>query len=172
MDLAVQLIGCFGILASMISFQCKKHRSILFFRTLNEAIFALQYILLGAYTGAAMNVVGCVRNSVFSSQVQKNKKTTASTVLFCVLFVLSGIFMWQGPKSILIIVAKTLSTVAYGNKNPTVVRAITFLTCSSWLVYNCCVGSVAGVLCEAFTLVSIIIGIVRLDLLPRRKVEC
>ena len=74
MDLALQLIGCFGILASMISFQCKKHRSILFFRTLNEAIFALQYILLGAYTGAAMNVVGCVRNSVFSSQVQKNTK--------------------------------------------------------------------------------------------------
>ena len=172
MDLTIQLIGCIGIVASMISFQCKKHRSILLFRTLNEAIFALQYILLGAYTGAAMNLVGCVRNSVFSNQVKKGKKTTASTVVFCVLFIASGILMWQGPKSILIIVAKALSTVAYGNKNPTVVRAITFLTCSSWLVYNCCVGSVAGVLCEAFTLVSLIIGIVRLDLIPRRKVEC
>lgn len=172
MEMLIQLIGCFGILASMISFQCKKHNSILLFRTLNEAIFALQYILLGAYTGAAMNLVGCVRNTVFTSQVRKNKKTTASTVLFCALFIASGIMMWQGPKSILIIVAKALSTVAYGNKNPTVVRAITFLTCSSWLVYNCCVGSVAGVFCEAFTLVSIVVGIIRLDLLPRRKVEC
>ena len=172
MDLAVQLIGCFGILASMISFQCKKHNSILLFRTLNEAIFALQYILLGAYTGAAMNIVGGVRNTVFTEQVRRNKKTTVSTVLFCVLFVASGILMWQGPKSILIIVAKSLSTVAYGNKNPAVVRAITFFTCSSWLVYNCCVGSAAGVLCEAFTLVSLVIGIVRLDIMSPKKVKC
>ena len=167
MELITHLIGGLGIIASIISFQRKKHNSILFFRTLNEAIFALQFFMLGAYTGMAMNLIGCVRNSMFSKQVAKGKKTTALTFIFCALFFSLGLFTWQGPKSILIIVAKILSTVAYGNKNTTVVRTILFVTCSSWLIYNYCVFSIAGILCEAFTLVSLVIGIIRLDIAPR-----
>ena len=163
----VQIIGGIGILASLISFQCKKHNSILCFRTLNEAVFAIQYLMLGAYTGMAMNLIGCVRNIVFAKQLSKDKKTVASTVVFAVVFFIFGILTWQGMKSILIIVAKVLSTVAYGNKNTTVVRTIIFITCTSWLIYNYCVFSVAGVICEAFTLISLLIGIIRLDIMPR-----
>ncbi len=167
MDIIIQLIGALGIIASIISFQCKKHNNILFFRSLNEFIFAIQYFFLGAYTGMAMNLVGCVRNIIFTKQVLKNKKTVVSTVIFGVLFLVFGIITWQGAKSVLIIIAKVLSTIAYGNKNTTVVRTFLFITCTSWLIYNVCVLSIAGALCEAFTLVSLIIGIIRLDIVPR-----
>ena len=166
MDIVIQLIGGLGIIASIISFQCKKHDTILFFRTLNEAIFALQYFLLDAYTGMAMNLVGCVRNIIFTKQIMQNKKTTITTIIFGIMFLLFGIYTWQGIKSILIIMAKVLSTIAYSNKNTTIVRAILFITCSSWLIYNYCVFSIAGVLCEAFTLISLIIGVIRLDIIP------
>ncbi len=167
MDIIIQLIGVLGILASVISFQCKKHNSILIFRTMNEFIFAIQFLLLGAYTGMAMNLIGCVRNVIFTKQVSENKKTVASTVVFAILFFVLGIFTWQGKKSVLIIIAKILSTVAYSNKNTTVVRTVLFITCTSWLIYNYCVFSIAGVLCEAFTLVSLFIGMIRLDVMPR-----
>ena len=72
MDIIIQLIGGMGIIASIISFQCKKHNSILFFRTLNEAIFALQFFLLGAYTGMTMNLIGCVRNIIFTKHLSCN----------------------------------------------------------------------------------------------------
>lgn len=166
MDFIIQLIGGLGIIASIISFQCKKHNSILIFRTLNEGIFALQYFLLGAYTGMAMNLVGCIRNIIFTKQIMQNKKTTTTTIVFGILFLLFGIFTWQGIKSIIIIMAKMLSTIAYGNKNTTIVRAILFITCSSWLIYNYYVFSIAGVLCEGFTLISLIIGVIRLDVIP------
>lgn len=169
MEIFIQLIGGIGVLASVISFQQKKHNSILFFRTLNESFFALQYFLLGAYTGMTMNLIGCVRNILFSKQVEKGKKTTATASVFCVLFFALGMVAWQGPKSILIIVAKILSTIAYGNKNTTIVRSFIFVTSTSWLIYNYCVFSIAGVICEAFTLVSLIIGVIRLDIIPRLK---
>ena len=169
MEIFIQLIGGIGVLASVISFQRKKHNSILLFRTLNEAFFALQYFLLGAYTGMTMNLIGCVRNIIFSKQVEKDKKTTVTAVIFCVLFLVLGVLAWQGPKSILIIVAKILSTIAYGNKNTTVVRCLIFVTSTSWLIYNYCVFSIAGVICEAFTLVSLIVGVIRLDIIPRMK---
>lgn len=169
MDVIIQLIGGLGIIASIISFQCKKHNSILIFRTLNEGIFALQYFLLGAYTGMAMNLVGCIRNIIFTKQIMQNKKTTTTTIVFGILFLLFGIFTWQGIKSIIIIMAKMLSTIAYGNKNTTIVRAILFITCSSWLIYNYYVFSIAGMLCESFTLISLIIGVIRLDVIPLFK---
>ena len=108
-----------------------------------------------------------MRNAVFTKQISKDKKTTVSTVVFAVIFFVFGILTWQGMKSILIIVAKVLSTVAYGNKNTTVVRTIIFMTSASWLIYNYCVFSIAGVVCEALTLISLLIGIVRLDVAPR-----
>lgn len=166
MNIIVQLIGGLGIVASVISFQCKKHNSILFFRTLCEFIFAIQYFLLGAYTGMATNLIGCVRNVIFTKQVSKNKKTTVSTAVFSILFLVFGLVFWQGPISILIIVAKVLSTIAYGNKNTTFVRGVIFTTSVAWLTYDYCVLSIAGVLCEAFTLISLIVGIIRLDIIP------
>lgn len=166
MDIVIQLIGGFGILASIISFQCKKHNTILLFRTLNEFIFAVQYFLLGAYTGMIVNLVGCVRNIIFTKQISKNNKTTVSVIIFSITFVIFGLAVWQGPKSLLIIAAKVLSTLAYGNKNTTIVRSIIFVTSASWLIYNYCVFSIAGMLCEAFTLLSLIIGFIRLDIMP------
>ena len=166
MNIIIQLIGGLGIAASIISFQLKKHSRILFFRTLNELIFAIQYFLLGAYTGMIMNLIGCVRNIIFTKQISENKKTTVSSIVFSILFFVLGLVFRQGYKSILIITAKVLSTFAYGNKNTTLVRGVIFVTSISWLIYNYCVFSIAGMLCETFTLLSLIIGIVRLDIIP------
>ena len=173
MELITQGLGALGIIASIISFQCKKHKWILFFRTLNEFLFGVQYLLLGAYTGMMMNFVSCIRNIIFSQNVAKNRKNTVAMLLFSGIFVLFGVLTWAGPKSIFVMVAKILSSLAYGNKNTTIVRTIILLTSSSWLIYNYFVGSYAGVLCEIFTLGSLILGIIRLDLIPffRKKKE-
>ena len=169
MQIIIQAIGVLGIIASIIAFQTKKHNQILLFKTLNEFLFAIQYVLLGAYTGMAMNLVGCVRNIVFTKQVEKQKKTTLSSIIFSILFTVFGIATWGGAKSLLIIIAKVLSTIAYSNQNTTVVRVIIFITSISWLIYNICVFSVAGAFCEAFTIISIIAGMIRFDIVPYIK---
>ena len=117
----------------------------------------------------AMNLVGCVRNIIFTKQVEKGKKTIFSVILFSILFTAFGIVTWGGAKSLLIIVAKVLSTVAYSNKNTTVVRGIILITSISWLIYNVCVFSIAGILCEAFTLISLVVGMIRFDIIPYVK---
>ena len=169
MEILIQAFGFGGILAAVIAFQCKKHKTILFWRTMNEFLFAVQYLLLGAYTGMAMNLVGCVRNIIFSHNVQKQKNNLPFVLLFCLLFIGSGIYTWQGYASIFIIVAKLITTIAYGNRNTTIMRCCVLVTSSSWLVYNIFAGSQAGVLCEIFTLTSLVFGIIRLDILPRIK---
>lgn len=165
----IQGIGFCGILCSVISFQCKKHGKILFFRTMNELLFGIQYLLLGAYTGAAMNFIGCVRNILFSRQVEKEKSTILSRLIFSLLFLVFAIATWSGVKSILIGIAKVGSTVAYGCRNTIVMRLIILLTSTLWLMYNIGVGSWAGAICESFTILSIFVALFRIGRMKRRE---
>lgn len=163
-NVLVQGIGIIGIISSIISFQCAKHKKIIFFRTLNELLFGIQYMMLGAYTGMMMNFIGCIRNSIFSRLVEKNKSTLLAQICFSALFLFFIIITWAGAKSLLSGIAKVMSTIAYANPNPFFVRIIIFITSISWLVYNYIVGSYAGCACELFTLISIVIGIIRIDI--------
>jgi len=164
-------VGILGLGANFLSFQFKKHKQILFFRTVNEALFILQYFLLGAYSGGILNAVGCVRNIIFTKQVAAGKKTTVFQIIFCVIFTAFGILTFDGVKSIMLIFAKDLSTIAYGNKNTTVIRTVSFLTHICYLAYNLAVTSYEGAIADGVLLVSLIIGIIRFDILPRLKKE-
>lgn len=115
-NIIVQVIGYVGLIFSVIAFQCKEHNKVMCFKTANELIFAFQYVLLGAYTGCAMNLVGSTRNLIFAHRVKHEKSTFALQILFSIAFIVFGIFTWQGPISIMIIAAKIGTTIAYGIK--------------------------------------------------------
>ena len=165
----IQILGVIGLLASIVGFQTKKHKNLMACRTTNELSFGVQYVLLGAYTGAAMNFVGCVRNILFSHMVKKNKSTVPCRAVFSVLFCIFAYLTRDGLKSALIAVAKVVSTVAYGSSNLFFARVMILFTSMIWLTYNFIIKSYAGVLNEAMTIVSIIIGIIRIDIPQLQK---
>lgn len=169
MEIVIQIIGFCGLLANFISFQFKSHKNILLFRSINEGLFISQYFLLGAFSGAFLNIVGVIRNVIFTKQVAKEKSTTASTIIFSIIFTVFGLLTFDGVKSIMLIFAKVLSTVAYSNKNATIIRTVSFLTHIAYLFYNISVFSLAGALSDGILLVSLIIGIIRFDILPQIK---
>ncbi len=165
----VQGIGFMGIACSILAFQYKQYRPLVTLRAATELFFGIQYILLGAYSGAAMDFLGCFRNWVFLDCDKKGKSLRPWRILFSVIFVAATLLTWAGPKSLLSAVAKVASTVAYGSSNPRLIRFITLCSSSCWLIYNSLVFSLAGVLGEIITLTSVLIGIIRFDILPRAK---
>ncbi len=167
--LICQLIGFVGLSFAVFAFQCRSHTKIMIFRTLNELTFAVQYFLIGAYTGTAMNCVGSTRNLLFAALVAHKRSTLPFQILFSAFFLIFGIVTWQGPISAMVICAKVVTTVAFGIKNPKILRMLTLPTSCCWLFYNFYSQSLAGVLCELFTIVSILIAMIRLDFRKRPK---
>ncbi len=167
-NMLIQAIGYIGLIFAIIAFQCKIHKKVMIYRTLNEMFFAVQYFLLGSYTGVIMNLVGSVRNLTFAKYVETGKSTKALQVLFCIAFVVLGISTSKGLVSIMVILAKIITTIAYSMKNTTYVRLLTLPTNICWLVYNIVYSSSAGILCELFTISSIVTAIIRLDI-PRKS---
>ncbi len=163
MDIIIQLIGFVALAMSIIAFQFKKHGQILFCRTASELIFALQYILLGAWTAAIMDGFSVIRNSLYSHLVKKNRSTTPVIVAFSIFVVITGIVTFDGPISLLPIISKLLTTVSYGMKNERVLRIITVPSCIFWVIYNVFVGSIAGILSDSLALISLLIAMYKFD---------
>lgn len=163
-EIIIQLIGFLALGCSLLSFQFKKHNRILLFRTASELIFALQYILLGAWTAAIMDGISVVRNMLYTSLVKKNRSTTPVIVVFSIFVVATGLIALDGIISLLPIISKLLTTVSYGMKKEKWLRFITLPSCIFWIIYNGFVGSWAGILADSLTLVSLLIAIYKFDI--------
>ncbi len=161
---SAQIIGIVAIIVNFISFQFKEHKRIMLYRAANELLLALQYFLLGAYTGMAMNLVGVIRDIVFADMVKKEKSTIKARALFSTVFLIAGIFTFDGFKTVFSSGAKVVSTCLYGSSNTKIVRIGVLFTNLSWLVYDIAVKSFAGCFCDIVTIVSAVAAIIRFDI--------
>ena len=164
MDFLIQVIGFVGLATSILAFQFKKHRGIVLCKMSSELIFALQYILLGAWTAAVLDGISVIRNTLYTNFVKRGRSTAPVILGFCAFVVVTGIVTFDGWLSLLPIAAKLLTTISYGMKNEKLLRFITLPSCVMWSIYNLQVGSLGGALGDALTLISLLIGIYKFDI--------
>jgi len=191
-DILVQAIGFIAIAVNLIAVQFNKYSTIILFKTIGSLLFVLQYIFLGAWTGMVMDIIGCIRNIIFSSNVKNNRSNKIAVIVFSLLTAILGILTivltWDVGEikwtenirlattlmiiiSILSIIAKLLSTVAYSIKSPHTIRMLNIPSCSCWLVYNLVVFSIAGFVNEVMTMCSIVIAELRFRKKPNHDIS-
>ncbi len=169
MYIIAQIIGIIALVLAVISFQQKTHKYILAFQLAANFAFVLHFGLLGAYTGAILNAVALARSVVF---VNKGKAWADNRLwlwLFCVLSVAAGVVTWQNTLSVLPILGMVCTTAAFWIKTPKYVRLCALPSSPLWLVYNFVSSAWGGVLTEVINMASIVIAIIRLDILVEKK---
>lgn len=158
-----QLLGIIAFCLAIWSFQQNEHKKIVFLQLLANLCFTVHFYLIGAHTGALLNLIGFARSIVF---VCKDKKWASSNlwlVFFSLLCVAAGIYTWQGLLSVLPMLAMILTTIAFGINNPKLTRLFSFPSSPLWLIYNFFNQSYGGMLTECFNMGSILIGMLRFD---------
>ncbi len=158
-----QLLGVLGFIFSVISFQQNTQKRIVFMQFLANVSFTIHFYMIGAYTGSILNGIAIIRSFVYCFKDKKWASSNIWIVIFSVAFVVAGIYTWEGPLSILPMVAMVLSSISFGIKNPKLVRRIYFPCSPMWLIYNIAGSSIGGVMTESFAMISIIIGMLRFD---------
>lgn len=169
MYITAQIIGIIALTLAMISFQQKTHKYILAFQLASNVMFVFHFALLGAYTGAVLNLVAALRAVVFVNKGRAWADKKLWLYLFCILSVAVGIFTWENWASVLPIAGMVCGTVAFWIKTPKFVRLTVFPSSPLWLVYNLMNRSYAGVAAEIMNMASLIIAIIRFDI--KRKSE-
>lgn len=164
-----QIIGIAGLIFAIITFQNNSHKGILFYQIIATIFFTIHFSLIGAFTGAAMNLLGGARNAVFYHRDKKWANSKIWLYIFLTIYIIAGILTWKNIYSILPVTAMVVSTVGVWIKNPKLTRFIVLPTSPCWLIYNLVSSSYAGVLAEIFIFSSIIAAIIRFDFLKKGK---
>lgn len=168
----IQIIGFVGLLFFVLSFQQKVRNRILILMVFGQMIFLVHFILLGAWTAAGMNIIGMARTLVFRFREERKwAEWRLWPVVFIVLFILAGLFARESWIGILPVVAMSIETTGLWLKNLKRLRFINLFPHPFWFTYNYLKGSWAGVVCEIFVLSSIIIAIIRYDLIGRKEIK-
>ena len=158
MDFLIQGIGLLGAVFAFIAFQCKKHFAIMIIKTCSALCFVVQFALMKAYTGLAMNILGVVILITNAILVAKNVKTLPFVIIFSALCIGLGIYSWVSIASLLAIVGELIVTIACGIKNPQRVKYVHFFGSLCWLIYDSIYFSLGGIITEVFSIISIIIA--------------
>ena len=163
-----QGIGFIGMVLMFTAFQQNDKRKLLWIQASAGAVFTVHFLLLGAFTGMGMNLVAIPRNLIFARKPDK-KQQLVWTAVFIAAFVIFGILTWGSVFSLFPVIAMSLSTIVFSLKEPRYIRFLSLPISGFWITYNIISFSVAGVLTEAFVICSIMIAIVRFDILKRNQ---
>ena len=167
MFIAGQIVGIFAVLTFVLSYQFKKRKSIIAVNATSSFLYVLQYVLLGALEGAAIDVLSAV-STVAAHQKQKMPKILVVLIVIAIdgAMVLSGVLLYKDVFSLFPVAGAILQSTAFWINDEKYIRLVSFCGGPFWLVYNItshAYGAVAG---SILSLVSISVAIVRYDVLP------
>ena len=157
-----QFISIFGMVLTVLSFQLKTRKQILLFQTLGSSLWLLSYLLLGTWAGVYINAVFLIRNIIF--YFRKDKKWAQSILWLPIMIVASigaGALGYRVPWDLLPVAGAVIGTVSMYMSNENMLRVLKLGESPCWLVYNCSIPSVGGIICELCSLTSLIVGLIR-----------
>lgn len=161
--LLVQLIGFIAVLGAFFMFLANNRHMMLRIHVLSSLLWALHYFLLGAPTGAAVNILRAGRDYAFDRY--RNLKWIYPISLG--LLVLVAILSWHDWTSIFPIIATVIGTTALWQKSPRKIRYFSLFVPPFWFAYNVTNGSIAGMVNDLIIFSSVVVGIYRFDVHPK-----
>lgn len=162
-NIIAQILGFGGVYMLFTLYQQKERKKLLYRKLCADVLWGVHYLFLGAWAGAIPNLVGIARESVFMNSGKKWANSLAWPILFIAVSWCLTIASWRSAISLLPMCASTLVTISLWVKSPKFTRLLSVPVCVSFIIYDCFVGSYAGIINESISLVSIIISFFKND---------
>lgn len=161
--LVAQLVGVVGLVLLIAAFQTNTRKKMLRIQMASALAWTIHFLLLGAYTGAAMNVVTTVRNVMF---VRFRKKQWAFWVMVAGIVIVTAL-TFKNWTSLLPAIACLAGTIAAWRMNPRIIRVVALIGPPLWFVHNFFNGSYPGMIADSIAFASVLFGMWRFDIAPR-----
>lgn len=161
MVLIGQICGWLAAILTFASYQCKEHKKLLVVQTLSSLSICISYLLLGAQSGMLLNIICIARNFIiYRKDIRLFSYSFWPYVLAGVMGI-TGLLSWQGPMSLLIIVALVANTVFLYFPNVQNLRKSILVTSTMVLIYNLYYNVWGGVVNEMIAITSSAVGLYR-----------
>ena len=165
-DIIPQIIGLLAVATFLLSYQQKKRNNIILFNVISRCLYILQYVLLGAFAGAALDILGAVSSVIASKKhTEFIKKHTALVLLLinaCIVTVGATIaIINQSWIDLFSIAGVLLHTSAFWISSEKIIRRVSLLGSPFWFAYNFLSRAYGSAIGDILTMCSIIIAMIR-----------
>ncbi len=161
MTLTGNIIGALAIIFFFWSYQVKDKAKLIFVQSGATLLTCIQYLLVGGYSGFALNIVCLIRNVFFFLMDKKQAKSPLIPIIFACILPIVSIFSWDGWISLFVIGGLTINTLCLGLGTAQDVRKSILLTSPMVIVYNIATQAYAGIVNETIVIISAVIGLIR-----------
>ncbi len=166
MIIAAQIIGILAVAAFLLSYQQKKRKGIILLNLISRFLYILQYLLLGAFSGAVFDVLAAGFSVAAGKKHKKFIKEHTFIVVLCMnaVVILTGSAMAWYNKSFLDIfsLAGALFEInALWLSNEKAIRLVSLFGAPCWFAYNIISKAYGSAIGNILTIVSIVIALIR-----------
>ena len=159
--IAAQIIGIIPILISIFIYTQNTRKKIVIAKATMDLFLATHLILLETYTGALLNIVVTIRNLLFLKKEKMGKWKNIILAFFAVFIILCAIPDFSGFKSLLPVTGSLFALIGFWQEDIKKLRLFNLVSTSLWLIYAIWVVSVPTAFISAFSIISILAGLIR-----------
>ena len=172
LEIIATVIGGFAAAIYVSSYQCKKRTQILLLGALSRVLFITQYILLGAFAGAALDLI-----ALFAAVIAQRKELPVIKKLLLpiialihVAILVASVLLYGAWYDIFVLLATTFCVAALWFSRERIIRAVSLCGSPCWLVYNLSTKAYFSAVSDVLAILSLLVAIWRYDL-KRKKAE-
>lgn len=141
-----QVFGVLVFITGFLSYKKNDTKEVIIYNGLANGFCAIQYMLLGAYTGVLCLVIAVIRNIIFSRF--KKDIPVIYLVLFIIILIITNFKLVGSPIDIIPIINVFLYTIALWTKDIISIKKISLLACIDGVVFNLYKQAYIGVIYE------------------------
>ena len=163
------ILSLIGMTVNIISFQARKKKNLFLFQVSGSAIFLLSYCFSDGGIAVALNCLFILRGILLIVLGERGKKPLAFSLMAGYLLSYIGILLFQSPAPIemlrlaLPVMGAFLGTIGFIQSDIRALRYWKMGDSACWLIFNATIGlgALGGILCEIFSLCSILVSLWR-----------
>ncbi len=166
MEKVAQIIGIVAVVTFLLSYQQKKRKNIILLNATSRILYIIQYILLGAFSGAVLDVLGAVSSIIAGN---KHKGFIKKHPFFCILAInflmtIAGVAIALKNESwidLFSLAGVLLHTSAFWLTNEKHIRRVSLIGSPCWLIYNFSSRAYGSAVGDLLSICSIVIAMIR-----------
>ena len=165
-------VGILAVILYFVGYLQKKRAAIILLNASSRLLYIIQYFLLSAFTGAALDIAGILSSFLAGAKSKPfiKKRTRLFVLLTSLAIIAAGLLTYKDIFSILPIIGVLLHTGAFWMDDEKKIRIVSFLGSPFWLVYNFVSGAYGSCIGDILSMVSIAIAMVRYDILSAKRI--
>ena len=165
-SIVAQILGLAAVCLFLLSYQMKSRGGIIAMNLSSRILYIVQYLLLGAVSGAVLDILGSVASVVASKRdtpfIKKHIRPVFVFVNAIIVFAgVSIAIVNQSLLDLLPIFGVLLHTGAFWLKRERAIRTVSLIGSPFWLAYNLASRAYGSALGDFLTMGSILIALLK-----------